>query len=32
VTPYGGEVIQTSLSKDDEESLRAALGETASVA
>ena len=32
VKPYGGEVIQTSLSKDDEENLRAALGETAPVA
>jgi len=29
VAPYGGEVIQTSLSKDDEENLRAALGNTA---
>ena len=32
VTPYGGEVIQTSLSRDDEENLRAALGEAAPVA
>jgi uncharacterized membrane protein len=32
VSPYGGEVIQTSLSRDDEENLRAALGETAPVA
>lgn len=32
VAPYGGEVIQTSLSKDDEELLRAALGGAASVA
>jgi uncharacterized membrane protein len=30
VAPYGGEVIQTSLSKDDEENLRAALGDAAS--
>jgi uncharacterized membrane protein len=29
VGQYGGEVIQTSLSKEDEESLRAALGERA---
>jgi uncharacterized membrane protein len=29
VGKYGGEVIQTSLSSDDEERLRAALGETA---
>jgi len=32
VAPYGGEVIQTSLTKEDEESLRAALGGTGSVA
>jgi uncharacterized membrane protein len=32
VAPYGGHVIQTSLSKDDEENLRAALGESAPVA
>jgi uncharacterized membrane protein len=29
VQPYGGDVIQTSLSEDDEEHLRAALGEPA---
>ena len=29
VRPYGGEVVQTSLSDDDEAHLRAALGETA---
>jgi uncharacterized membrane protein len=32
VTPYGGELIQTSLSTEDEEQLRAALGKAASVA
>ena len=32
VAPYGGEVIQTSLSKDDEENLRVALGDAAPVA
>jgi uncharacterized membrane protein len=30
--PYGGDVIQTSLSNEDEERLRAALGERAAVA
>jgi uncharacterized membrane protein len=29
VRPYGGEIIQTSLSTEDEENLRAALGERA---
>jgi uncharacterized membrane protein len=29
VKDYGGEVIQTSLSRHDEENLRAALGEAA---
>jgi uncharacterized membrane protein len=29
VRPYGGEVIQTSLSAEDEDRVRAALGETA---
>jgi uncharacterized membrane protein len=32
VSPYGGDVIQTSLSTEDEEQLRAALGEGATVA
>jgi uncharacterized membrane protein len=32
VAPYGGEVIQTSLGKEDEETLRATLGETAPAA
>ena len=32
VRPFGGEVIQTSLSTEDEERLRAALGETATPA
>ena len=32
VKPYGGEIIQTSLSTEDEEHLRAALGEGAAVA
>jgi len=32
VASYGGEVIQTSLNKEDEETLRAALGESAPVA
>jgi uncharacterized membrane protein len=32
VSPYGGEVIQTSLDNEDEERLRAALGEKAGVA
>jgi len=32
VAPYGGHVIQTSLNKDDEENLRAALGQAAPVA
>jgi uncharacterized membrane protein len=31
-TPYGGEVIQTSLDNEDEEQLRRALGEKAGVA
>ena len=31
IKPYGGEVIQTSLSREDEEQLRAALGEGAGV-
>jgi uncharacterized membrane protein len=31
-SPYGGEVIQTSLDNEDEERLRAALGEKAGVA
>ena len=30
--PYGGEIIQTSLSEDEEEQLRAALGEPAATA
>jgi uncharacterized membrane protein len=32
VSPYGGDVIQTSLDNEDEERLRAALGEKAGVA
>jgi uncharacterized membrane protein len=32
VTPYGGELIQTSLDTEDEDRLRAALGEKAGVA
>jgi uncharacterized membrane protein len=32
VSPYGGDVIQTSLDNEDEEQLRAALGEKAGVA
>ena len=32
VAPYGGEVVQTSLSRDEEENLRAALGHAASAA
>jgi uncharacterized membrane protein len=32
VRPYGGEIIQTSLSEEEEERLRAALGEGAPVA
>ena len=32
ITPYGGEVIQTSLDTEDEERLRAALGHDAPVA
>jgi len=28
--PYGGEFVQTSLSSDEEEHLRAAMGETVS--
>ena len=32
VTPYGGELIQTSLSAEDEEQLRAALGRDAATA
>jgi uncharacterized membrane protein len=32
VSPYGGEVIQTSLDREDEERLRSALGEKAGVA
>jgi uncharacterized membrane protein len=32
VSPYGGDVIQTSLDNEDEEQLRAALGERAGVA
>ena len=28
ISPYGGEIIQTSLSEDDEAALRAALGES----
>ena len=32
VAPYGGDVIQTSLTREDEATLRAALGETAPAA
>jgi uncharacterized membrane protein len=32
VSPYGGDIIQTSLSTEDEEQLRAALGKGATVA
>lgn len=32
ISPYGGDVIQTSLDNEDEERLRAALGEKAGVA
>jgi uncharacterized membrane protein len=32
ITPYGGDVIQTSLDNEDEEQLRAALGHGAAVA
>jgi uncharacterized membrane protein len=32
ITPYGGDVVQTSLDNEDEERLRSALGQEASVA